>query len=327
MHKRIKNIIAVSLIIAAISGIVPVSGLGLGSIKAYAATHHYSDDDLREEAYLEGIYLSNGDIEFDKMTTDYDVSVGDDIDKITVRAKASDEEDIVQINGDSVENQNYEKTVNLEKGKNVIKIFVETNDDNNTYVLNVYRGGKDITKEKSNNISTSTSVVSNTSSNTVNGVQNFAVTDQVIKNNSWNRSNGKWQYMDGTGQALKEQWFSDSNTGINYYLDKDGYRAVGWLYNNNNWYHFNNNGEMETGWICLNKNWYYLNESGAMKMGWLEDSSGNWYYLDNDGEMKTGWIENSDGKWYYLDSTGKMIKDTAVNGYTSTSNGTSANIN
>ena len=38
------------------------------------------------------------------------------------------------------ENEDYQKTVKLEKGNNIIKIHVESDDDDRTYTLNVYRG-------------------------------------------------------------------------------------------------------------------------------------------------------------------------------------------
>ena len=256
--------------------------------------------------YLQNIYLSDGNIDFSKTETSYDVNVGENVAEILVRATPEDKDYLVDINDSSVEEKdNYEKTIKLDKGNNTIKIYVEGNDDNKTYTLNVYRGTAIASTTSANGTSTSTN----------SGAQTFKIQDEVNKFNAWQRVNGKWKYVDGTGQFLKNQWWFDKNNGMNYYLKEDGYRATGWFNNNNYWYYFNENGEMKTGWMCIDKNWYYLNKSGVMEMGWLEDSTGNWYYLDSSGAMKTGWIENSDGKWYYLDSTGKMIKDSAISGY------------
>lgn len=241
----------------------------------------------REYAYLDGIKLSNGKIDFSKDKTSYDVNVDEDVDKLTVTAKPDDDEDYVEINGSSVyKDDNFEKTIDLDKGNNTIKIYVQHEKEDTTYTLNVYRG----------KVSASTDASSSK--------------DSTVKFqgslNTWQKVNGKWKYIDGTGEPLKNEWWFDKDTGMNYYLGQDGYRAIGWNCIGDKWYYFNENGEMQTGWVNVNKNWYYLNKSGTMQMGWLEDASGNWYYLDSSGAMKTGWIEDSNGKWYFLDSTGKM---------------------
>lgn len=253
------------------------------------------EEEEAEDAYLRSIYLGNGSINFSKKETSYDLSVNEDVEEIVVRATPEEDYYSVSINDYSVdEDDDYEQTVKLDKGNNIIKINVEGDDDENTYTLNVYRGSKP---------------ASTTSTNANSGAQTFTIQNSTGSLDAWQRVDGKWKYIDGTGAVLKNQWWFDKNTGINYYLKEDGERATGWFYNNNNWYYFNENGEMKTGWINVNKNWYYLNKSGAMKMGWLEDATGNWYYLDNSGAMKTGWVEDSNGKSYYLDSTGKMTKE------------------
>ncbi|WP_297417404.1 cadherin-like beta sandwich domain-containing protein [Clostridium sp.] len=272
-----------------------------------------SDEEaFAQHAYLSSIYLSNGSIDFSKEQMSYNVNVNDNVEELLVRATPEDKDYSVSINDYSVdEDNNYEQTIKLDKGNNTIKIDVESDDEKKTYTLNVYRGNAETSTNSSSQTSTSQS-----SSTAASSVGTF---------NSWQRIDGKWKYIDGTGEPLKNQWWFDKNTGKNYYLREDGTMATGWLNNNNNWYYFSTSGEMQTGWICLDKNWYYLNKSGVMQMGWLEDSTGNWYYLDNSGAMKTGWLENSDGKWYYLDSTGKMIKNTVINGYQIDANGVLVN--
>lgn len=260
-------------------------------VKKPYASETISDKELdKDYAYLKSIYLSNGDISnFTKDQYSYNVNVADNVGDILVRATPENDDDAVNINGQSVEeSNNFEKTISLNKGNNAIKIDVKSNDDDETYTLNIYRGN-DVAANQ-------------TSQNTTSDNQS-----SIGKFNAWQRVNGKWQYIDGTGQALKNKWWFDKDTGKNYYLKEDGYRATGWFSDDNKWYYFNDNGEMQIGWICLNANWYYLNKGGVMQIGWFEDSSGNWYYLDSNGAMKTGWIEGSDGKSYYLDSTGKMV--------------------
>jgi glucan-binding YG repeat protein len=229
-----------------------------------------SDEELdKNYAYLKSIYLSNGNIDFSKNQYSYNVNVDENVEQILVRATPENDDDVVEINGESVEQKdNFEKTIDLNKGNNTIKIYVKTDEDDETYTLNINR-------DKLTNLTqTSTSSTSNA-----------GMVNNVGKYNSWQNVNGKWQYLDGTGDPLKDQWWFDKNTGNNYYLDKDGYRVVGWLYSNNSWYYFDENGEMKTGWVSVSGDWYYLNKSGVMQTGWLQDSTGNWYYLDATGKM------------------------------------------
>ncbi|WP_160683749.1 cadherin-like beta sandwich domain-containing protein [Clostridium sp. C2-6-12] len=307
MHNKIKILIATSLVLGAVSGILPANDFGLGTTKVYASSHHHYDDDdeFDDIAYLDGIYLSEGNISFDKDETEYNVNVKKDTSEIYVKAKPEYDDYLVDINGYSVERKNdYEKKIKLDEGNNTIKIEVQSDDDKKTYTLNVYRGDT-----LNTNGATGTNVTTGAAA------QTFEIKNPTKKFNEWNRIDGKLKYLDGTGQVLKNMWWFDKNTGINYYLKEDGARATGWFQDNGKWYYFNENGEMKTGWVCLNSNWYYLSKSGVMKMGWLEDSDGNWYYLNGDGSMKTGWLQETDGNWYYLDSTGKMIKNSNVNGY------------
>ena len=322
MHKKIKLIIATSLVLGAVSGILPANNFVIGSTtKAYASSYddddddYYDDEDDYDKAYLENVELSAGKIDFYRSTTDYNVNVNKDTDKITIKAEPEDKDCAVEIDGNPVDkDDDYERSVKLENGNNKIKIHAETQDEKKDYVLNIYRG--DVSNATASGTTTTNGMTAVTGTSEATGIQNFKLEEEKIKFNAWNRVNGKWKYIDGTGQPLKNVPWFDKTTGINYFLDKDGYRTTGWFYNNNNWFYYNENGEMKTGWVSVNKNWYYLNQSGAMKMGWLADSDGNWYYLSNDGAMKIGWLEDSDGKWYYLDSTGKMIKDSTISGYT-----------
>lgn len=264
-----------------------------------------SDKELfADYAYLRSIYLSNGSISFSKNKMSYDVKVNDDVQEILVRATPEDDDYAVDINDSSLDkDDNFEKTIKLNEGNNTINISVESDDDKETYTLNVFRG---------NTTSTDTSSVGTVSE--VSDKQTFAIQSDTNKFNVWKRVDGNWRYVDGTGQVLKNQWWYDKNTGKNYYLKENGDMAIGWINNDSNWYYFNASGEMQTGWIYLNNNWYYLNKSGAMKMGWLQDGNGNWYYFDGSGAMKTGRIIDDTGKSYYLDATGKMITNPVVVG-------------
>lgn len=266
-----------------------------------------SDDEIdKDYAYLESIYLSTGTINFSQQQYSYSVNVSDSTQELLIRATPQNSDDAVEIGGTSVEeSDNFERTVSLSKGTNTIKIDVKSDDDEETYTLTVYRGTTAATATTSTTTTTSSTTDQNSTVIDTTDAFNNAK-DNVGKYNSWQKVNGKMEYIDSSGQVLKDKWKFDNDTGKSYYLKSDGTMATGWISNSNNWYYFNEKGEMQKGWINLGNSWYYLGESGIMQKGWLEDSSGNWYYLDSNGTMKTGWLENSDGSWYYFDTTGKL---------------------
>lgn len=234
------------------------------------------EEEDTDHVYLKSIYLSEGDIDFLKSKYSYDVNVDENVKEIIIRATPEDGNDLVEINSQSVEeDDNYEKTVSLDKGKNTIEVYVENDDDKETYTLSVFRGKLSASTTSSTQINTSSTL----------NTQDFTVQSDTKKFNAWQCVDGKWKYMDGTGEVLKGKWWFDKNNGKDYYINEDGYRATGWLYISNNWYYFSENGEMKTGWISLDGNWYYLNKSGIMHTGWLQDSDGKRYYLDETGKV------------------------------------------
>lgn len=253
------------------------------------------DDNVEDNVYLKSISLSDGDIDFSKKTSTYDVKVSESVKDITITAKPdcdSDEYDDyeVKIDGTEVdESDKFRREVSLSKGKNTIKITVKDDDDNKrTYTLNITRGTSSSTNNDDNN--------------------SESATDK--KTNQWINNNGVWQYNDSLGNPLKNTWFYDRTSGKNYYLQADGSMATGWLFNNGRWYYLNpisngTRGAMQTGWQYINGSWYYLDGSGVMQTGWFRDWSGTAYYLNSNGSMKTGWLLDG-GKWYYLNSNGAM---------------------
>ena len=218
-----------------------------------------------------------------KKTTSYNVNVAESVDEVKITAKpdasSSDYDDYkVTIDGSEVDDSdNFKKTVSLSKGKNTIKITVEDDDDEvRTYTLNINRGG--------------TTTNTNTNTNT------------TVKTDQWVNVNGRMQYNDSLGNPLKNQWFYDRSVAKYYYLGSDGYKATGWLLNNNKWYYLDVNGVMQTGWQYVNGSWYMLDTSGAMLTGWYKDFSGKWYYLQSSGAMAKsitigGYKLGSDGAW------------------------------
>ena len=263
-------------------------------------------ESYKTSVYLKDLYLSDCDIDFSKKVTNYYINVDENMKEVLLRAVPNDSDSTVQLNEeDLLKEDNYEKTLKLEKGENVYKIVVENDDDILTYTLNIYRGKdkKYEDKQKENDSKLELGQTNNSSTNT------------------WKKQDGKWQYIDGTGQPMKNKWWFDVNDGNNYYLDGDGYAATGWKAVNGKWYYFNEGGAMQTGWIKLSGKWYYLNKGGVMQTGWIKDSNNKWYYLSNDGAMMTGWIQDTDGNWYYMNDNGEMSQDTVIDGYKIDANG------
>lgn len=241
------------------------------------------DEEDAEYAYLSGISLNHGEIQFVKNKFEYDVAVDEDIEEVQIKVKALSKDDLIQIKDANLEDQDYKYTASLEKGNNEIKINVKNDDDDEkTYTLNIYRGKK--------------TSVSNNSSTTV---ANYSVGEK-----GWVSVGGKWQYNDVNGQPFKNQWYIDKS-GVNYYLKDNGDMAIGWQKVQDKWYYFDLAGAMKTGWNLVDGKWYYMDKSGAMKTGWFKDINNKWYYLNTDGAMWTGWLQST-GSWYYLNGDGSM---------------------
>ena len=256
-------------------------------IKVKCTASDDDDDDETGDVYLKSISLSDGNIDFSKKTSTYDVNVAESVSKINITAKPDcDKDDYddyeVRIDGTEVDDSdNFKREVSLSKGKNTIKITVEDDDDEvRTYTLNINRGG------------TTTNTNTNTNSNT----------NTTVKANQWVTVNGRMQYNDSLGNPLKNQWFYDRTVSKYYYLGADGYKATGWILSSGKWYYLDGNGMMQTGWQYVNGTWYMLDGSGAMLTGWYKDFNGKWYYLQASGAMASnttigGYKLGSDGAW------------------------------
>lgn len=141
MNKKIKRIIAMSLAVTAFSVVSPVKYLNFNNM-AYASS---DDDDVSiEESYLDDLDISGESISFSEKKTDYTIKIDEDTDSIVVKAKAKDADDEIKINGDEValnSSKVAEKEIKLDKGRNLIRIKLVTDDYGlRTYNLVVNRG-------------------------------------------------------------------------------------------------------------------------------------------------------------------------------------------
>ena len=227
------------------------------------------DDEDYDDVYLKSITLSDGEINFSKRTTKYDIYVASSVDEITIKAKPEDEDYTVTIDGTEVDDDdNYKEEVSVNKGKNTLEIEVEDEDEDEyrIYTLYIYRGetsgstNNDSIINNGNNVNQYNPI---TSSPVISTQPNYQPAN--IKMNQWVLTDGKWQRLDSLGKPLTSQWFLDSSTGKYYYLGADGNMATGWIYMNGKWYLLDGSGAMLTGWQYSNGNYYYLNPvSGEM---------------------------------------------------------------
>lgn len=196
-------------------------------------------DNKQDSIYLDDLILDDGDtkLNFNRKITSYAIDYKESYDYILIKSEPEDRDNIVRINGNRVEADNYVSKVYLEKGKNVLKIQVDNENDYDTddddykkriYTLTIYRGTSEGSVSASNKLS----------SNSTN-------TNVTIKVSQWVKVNGMWQYNDALGNPLKNMWFLDKNTGFWYYLDANGYMKTGWFQDTDG-------------------RWYYLYPSGAM---------------------------------------------------------------
>ena len=242
------------------------------------------DYDYQDEIYLDELKLSEGSFNFVVDKASYDVSVDEDVKEVTVTAKPKKTSHTVKINGSIVDsNDDYKKTVALDKGKNKITIKLSDDDGNErTYTFNVTRGEETTTDNTNNSYNTSSSTDSINSyldSSTSN------INTQTSKTaNTWIKDALGWKRTDANGDTLRDTWYFEQVTGKYYYLKFNGY--------------------MTTDWRFINGEWYYFNEQGEMQTGWIQGKSGEWYYLNPTGEMAKSTV--IDG--YKLGANGAWIK-------------------
>lgn len=213
-------------------------------------------DNKQDSIYLDDLLLDDGDtkLNFNRKITSYAIDYKESYDYILIKSEPEDSDNIVRINDNRVETDNFVSKINLNRGKNVIKIKVDNSNDYDTdeddyekriYTLTVYRGASE---------GTATGTASTNANININ---------ETLKVNQWVINTGKWQYNDALGNHLKNMWFNDKNYGAWYYLDEMGNMKTGW---------------MQDGRTGI---WYYLYPSGAMASSTIIDgyklgSNGAW---------------------------------------------------
>lgn len=113
---------------------------------------------------------------------------------------------------------------------------------------------------------------------------NITETAEVVQyKNQWVQKGNYWLYYNENGDALRDAWYQNKNTGKYYYMQTNGY--------------------MTTGWRFIDGDWYYFDQSGEMKTGWVQSTDGAWYYLMDSGKM----ARSTSVGGYRLNAKGKLI--------------------
>lgn len=239
-----------------------------------------SDKTDFDDIYLERLSIAGSTINLSNSITNYTYNVDSNVNQVAIKATPENDNYDVTIDGEDADyDDNYKRTVNLEKGQNIIKVEIEHNNKDRVYTLIINRG----------NVSSSNTNNSSTNTNTNTGSKD-------VKANQWVQTNGIWQYNDAEGKVVKNSWIQ------NYYLNSDGNMVTGWLNLNGNWYYFGTDGAKKVGWQQSSGKWYYLDSEGRMQTGWVKDRNGKYYYLNSDGSMayntKIGVYRlGADGAW------------------------------
>ncbi|MDR2420641.1 MAG: hypothetical protein LBD49_00865 [Oscillospiraceae bacterium] len=93
--------------------------------------------------------------------------------------------------------------------------------------------------------------------------------------------------------------------GDEYYAEKDGSLARGFLEEGGKTYYFDENRIRKTGFVSHDGKTYYLTRDGSLTAGWVE-IGGKKYYFDSDGAMTSDTVKEIDGKRYWFDVGGEM---------------------
>lgn len=275
---------------------------------------------------LDNISLDYGDISFSKTKTSYDVDVNSSVDEIEIKAKPSDEDYLVRVDGTKVrESDGYEETVELKKGKNTIEISVTDDDDNEKiYTLNIYRGGRESSSDSKNEdnrqdavylddltlndgkidfdfnrkvTSYDVKVASNVASVVVEAEPEDEDYDITVNGKGVNSKNQRT--VDLSLNAKNEIKVKVTN-------DDDEYRVYTLnIVRGNDSSSNGNQGTVKPGTVTPGGT-VTTGTVSNLKNKWVKTSNGNWQYYDEKGlVLKNKWLKDNN-KWYYLNSDGNM---------------------
>lgn len=284
-----------------------------------------------DNLYLNNIIINQGNINFQKETSSYDINVKSNIDKILIKAKPEDDNYTVKIDGTAVgEDDEYKQTVNLEKGKNEVIIQVENKKKKKRdYKINIVREEDVSGGETQDNIYLDFIKLSEGGEVNISKAQtlyNVQVGENVDTISIHAEPESTKYMVEIRGDSVEE---SDNYTkrDIKLYKGKNEIKIkIEDLNNRKRIYTLNiykgkmptdlnetsaaisNSNNIKTNqWIQTNGKWEYVDFIGnTIKNSWFYDKNlGHNYYLQADGSMTTGWLLNN-SKWYYFGIDGAM---------------------
>ena len=301
-----------------------------------------SEDSTQDPIYIDKIQLNKGTINFLKQKTSYDISVDKSVEEIKITATPEDANDRVRIDGSLVEKtDDYKKIVDLNSGKNEIKVKVTDSKDNQrTYTLNITRGtvsnNQDniyleniITSEGTLEFLRDTTTYKLDLDQSVDTVtigappedDEYLVTVNGSKVKVGDDYEKEISLVKGANTVkiiIKDEVNNKTKTynlTINRGSAKDPQntdttttKKSGWVETSEGWQYNDENGILlKNSWLFDKeaKLYCYLDENGFRKTGWFKDKE-IWYLLDSKGVMLTGW-QDKDGSKYFLKSSGAMI--------------------
>lgn len=313
------------------------------TLKIYRKHVAAEDDDDNDDIYLDKLTLSAGELDFSRKKASFDVYVDKDVDSIKIQAKPEDEDYKVEIGGEEVDEDNKWRTeVDLKEGKNVIEVYIEDEDADDsprrTYTLNIYRGtkkedavtstGKVDTKQDAIYIKklviddgdipvTFDKKITSYDIKVKKDLDNIIIKAEPEDNDDLVKIDGskadsnyrKRVALNSTGKTTIEvKVYND------YDYDDDGYEER--IYNlnfikedssnttqNNNTNNNTNNGNNTTN---NNQNTNTSTNPSAKVNQWVKNEYGLWQYYDALGKPIVNQWFRDNGNWYYLGDYGLM---------------------
>lgn len=294
------------------------------------------EDSTQDPVYLKNLSLNKGDITFLKQRTTYNVKVSSSVSEIRITAEPEDDSARVRIDGSLVdEDDNYKKTISLDKGKNEIKIKVTDSKDNQrVYTLNITRGSAsdsnnnsdvnlssleldeadlDFSEDKTSyevDVDEDVSRIEVTAEPedeeylvTINGDEVNSGDDYMKKVSLSKGKNTIKVVVEDEVEDEKKTYTITVNRGT-VKDDDDNDKSE----NQDSSKEESNESLNGEGWVKVDGDWKYKDENGKFITNkWLYDKEqGVYCYLKEDGYRATGWLQEG-GNWFLLDSKGAML--------------------
>lgn len=339
MTSNIKKIIACTLTVSAISA-TPF----IDCNDQFASSVVYADTTVdKNSVLLDGISLSEGEIDFSPDVKSYTVKVKKSIDDIDIKVspQGSSKKINVSIDGNMVdENDDYEHNVDLEKGDNVIKIKIRNKnnpDKEEVYTLNIRRstnvedqsdvpddiyleylnvGTEEIELDKDKleyivNVNESLEEIKIKAEPEHDSYEVKINGDEVKQNEKYRKTIS----LDKGKNIVKIKLKDDEDVRIYTLIINRGKVEADNTSKEDNTKNDEDDNKVNqvnkevkvNQWVQVNGKWQYNDLLGnPIKNAWfLDKNTSKYYYLQNEGFRATGWLKNND-KWYFLDDNGEM---------------------